>query len=203
MAADMDAYAHFFVPGATGAPLLFIFHGTGGDEKQLLPIAQEILPTAGIVSPRGDVDERGAKRFFRRLGEGDYDMDDLSRAAEKMRMFVRAHVAEQKPSRVLGFGYSNGANILASVVFADPALFDAAVLMHPLIPFKPRISGDTFATRVLITAGKADPLCPPDLTNRLLAYLTAAGASVEIAWHGGGHELRSEEIEAARRFLTA
>ena len=68
-------------------------------------------------------------------------MDDLARATDKMAGFVRAHVEAAKPSAVLGLGYSNGANILASVLFAGPALFDAAVLMHPLIPFEPEIEG--------------------------------------------------------------
>lgn len=103
----------------------------------------------------------------------------------------------------MGLGYSNGANILASVVFADPTLLDAVALMHPLIPFEPSIDGETLATRVLVTAGKADPICPPELTNRLLAYLTAAGAPTEVVWHSGGHELRPEEIDAARSFFAA
>ncbi|MFP3339531.1 hypothetical protein R0J91_16255, partial [Micrococcus sp. SIMBA_131] len=91
-----------------------------------------------IVSPRGDVSEQGAARFFRRTGEGVYDMDDLARATDRMRECIAAHVQREKPSALLGLGYSNGANILASVIFAAPQLFDAAVLMHPLIPFAPR-----------------------------------------------------------------
>ena len=98
-------------------------------------------------------------------------MDDLARATDKMAAFVRAHVEAQKPSTVLGLGYSNGANILASMLFADPALFDAAVLMHPLIPFEPDVKGSLAGRRVLITAGRRDPICPPNLTARLEAHL--------------------------------
>lgn len=198
-----DAYIHTLLPGAPGSPLLFAFHGTGGDERQLVPLAGELLPGAAVVAPRGDVSEYGAARFFRRTGEGVYDLGDLARATGKMAGFVKAHVAAAaQPSPVVGLGYSNGANILASVIFDEPGLFDAAVLMHPLIPFEPRVKGSLSGKRLLTTAGRRDPICPPDLTMRLDAHLRAAGADVTLEWHEGGHELRPNEIEAARRFLA-
>lgn len=196
-----DSYIQKLLPGVPGGPLLFTFHGTGGDESQFLGLARELVPEATIVSPRGDVSEYGAARFFRRTGEGVYDMEDLARATEKMAAFVRAHVEAAKPSAVLGLGYSNGANILASVVFADPALFDATVLMHPLIPFEPQVKGDLAGRRVLITAGRRDPICPPNLTARLEAHLRTRGADAKVEWHEGGHEIRENEIAAARLFL--
>jgi len=198
-----DAYIHKLLPGAPGGPLLFVFHGTGADENQLAGLGRDLVPDATVVSPRGDVSEHGAARFFRRTGEGVYDMDDLARATQKTTAFVRAHVEAAKPSRVFGLGYSNGANILASAVFAQPALFDAAVLMHPLIPFEPRIEGSLAGRHLLITAGRRDPICPPSLTARLEAHLRAAGADVTVEWHEGGHEVRPGEIEAARRFFAA
>src|SRR4029450_8797413 len=96
----------------------------------------------------------------------------------------------------------NGANILASILFTDPGLFDAVVLMHPLIPFEPESTGSLANVSVLIPAGRRDPICPPDLTLRLEAYLKAMGANVAIEWHDGGHELRQNEIDAAAKFLT-
>lgn len=197
-----DAYVHKLLPGTPGGPLLFTFHGTGGDENQLISLGRELMPAATVVSPRGDVSEMGAARFFRRTGEGVYDMADLARATEKMTGFVRSQVESANPSSVLGIGYSNGANILASAVFADPELFDAVVLMHPLIPFEPEIAGSLAGKRVLITAGQRDPICPPNLTSRLESYLRAEGADVTVVWHGGGHEVQPAEIEAARKFLA-
>jgi phospholipase/carboxylesterase len=196
-----EAYTHKLVAGDPNGVLLFAFHGTGGDENQLVGIGRELLPGATVISPRGDVSEFGAARFFRRTGEGIYDMDDLARATEKMAGFIAAHIDAAKPSTVAGIGYSNGANILASVLFARPDLFDAAVLMHPLIPFEPKMGGQLDGC-VLITAGRRDPICPPNLTSRLEAYLRAAGADVTLVWHEGGHEVRPEEIEAARHFLA-
>jgi phospholipase/carboxylesterase len=196
-----NAYIHQHVPGEPGGTLLFAFHGTGGNEHQMIGLAREFMRGATIVAPRGDVSESGAARFFRRTGEGMYDMYDLERATEKMAAFVDAHVAATRPSLVAGIGYSNGANILASLLFARPHLFHSAVLMHPLIPFQPKIEG-LLGSRVLITAGRRDPICPSGLTNRLDADLRAAGGDVTLVWHEGGHEVRPEEIDATRRFLT-
>ncbi|RWO31581.1 MAG: alpha/beta hydrolase [Mesorhizobium sp.] len=202
-----DAYTYRTLPGSPDGSLLFVFHGTGADENQLLSLGRDLAPQATIVSPRGDVSEDGAARFFRRTGEGVYDMDDLARATDKMIGFVKAHIGAHveasQPASVLGLGYSNGANILASVVFAAPSLFDAAVLMHPLIPFEPEIEGSLAGRRILVTAGRRDPICPPNLTSRLEAHLRADGADVTVEWHDGGHEVQSNEIEAARRFLSA
>lgn len=199
-----DSYIHEVLPGEADGPLVFAFHGTGGDENQLLGFARELVPGATIVSPRGDVSEMGAARFFRRTGEGVYDMDDLDRATGRMAGFVKAHVEAVKPSRVLALGYSNGANILVSVLFAEPGLFDAVALMHPLIPFEPDVKGSLSGRHVLITAGRRDPICPPEITSRLDAYLRASGADVRLEWHEGGHEVRPNEIEAVKSlFATA
>ena len=113
---SINSYTHKMLPGSPGGPLMFLFHGTGGDENQLVGLGQDLLPGATIVAPRGDVSEYGAARFFRRTGEGVYDMADLARGTAKMAAFVKAHVAAAKPSQVIGLGYSNGANILASAI---------------------------------------------------------------------------------------
>ena len=199
---SLDAYIHRHHPGGPGRPLMFLFHGTGGDEDQLVALGPELIPGAGIVSPRGDVLEHGAARFFRRMGEGVYDLDDLARRTERMAAFMEAHVAAERPSAVIGVGYSNGANILASVIFRRPALVDAAVLMHPLIPFEPKVEGGLAGKRLMLTAGRKDPICPPQLTARLESHLAALGADVGVEWHEGGHEIRPSEIAAAAAFLA-
>jgi phospholipase/carboxylesterase len=199
----MDSYIFKSIDGPSGGPLLFLLHGTGADENQFLGLGRDLLPDASLVSPRGDVSEHGAARFFRRTGEGVYDMDDLGRATEKMAAFIRDQVEQRQPSSVLGLGYSNGANILTSTLFATPGLLDAVVLMHPLIPFEPKVEGDLSGTRILMTAGRRDPICPPHLTSRLEAHLRHLHAQVELLWHEGGHEIRQAEIAAAGDFLGA
>ena len=199
----MSDYIYREAKGAAGAPLLFVFHGTGGDENQFFDLGGELLPGARIVAPRGDVSEGGALRYFRRTGEGRYDMADLALRTGTMIEFIKARIAESQPSRVIGLGYSNGANILASVQFAAPELFDAAVLMHPLIPFQPAPTPGLKGRSVLVTAGRRDPIAPAAATQQLVDYFTAQGAAANVFWHDGGHELRPEELREAQRFVGA
>jgi phospholipase/carboxylesterase len=195
------SYTHRLHAGAPGKPVLFVLHGTGGDENQFFEFGRRLLPEATIVSPRGDVSEHGAARFFKRTGEGVYDMADLKRATEKMAAYVRGLAADHMASNILGLGYSNGANILASVLSAH-GIFDAAALMHPLIPFEPPANPELKDRKVLITAGERDPICPAPLTKALASYYERQGASVRMEWHEGGHDIRPGEIEAICAFLA-
>ncbi|MFS8044365.1 alpha/beta hydrolase [Rhizobium sp. BR 314] len=196
------SYVHRLKAGASGKPIFFTFHGTGGDENQFFDFAARLLPEATIVSPRGDVSEHGAARFFRRTGEGVYDMADLARATEKMASYVSGLAAEYGASQVIGLGFSNGANILANVLIEHGDLFDAAVLMHPLIPFQPKDNGRLQGKRVLITAGERDPIAPAPVTQALADYFVQQDAQVTLDWHPGGHDIRPNEIEAIRTFLA-
>ncbi|MEM1376008.1 MAG: N-acetyltransferase [Pseudomonadota bacterium] len=203
MANDRYTYAEKsgaeYVPGG---PLFFVFHGTGGNEIQFLDVATELMPTAHVISPRGDVSEMGALRFFRRAAEGVYDFDDLAKRTSNMKSFVEAHVEHHKPSAVIGLGYSNGANILALVMDQAPALFDHAMLMHPLVTWEFPMVGDMNNSRILITAGGRDPICPPDMTGKLAEMFERRGAAVQTFWHAGGHEIAPAEFEAIREFAA-
>ncbi|QLF69717.1 alpha/beta hydrolase [Peteryoungia desertarenae] len=198
---SLDAYHHLYQAPEPGEPLVFAFHGTGGDEHQFPGLVKQILPLAGFVSPRGDVSEHGANRFFRRTGEGIYDMADLAARRRAMAGFIRAHKDRHPATPIYGIGYSNGANILASVLFEEPDLIDRAVLMHPLIPWTPEPQPGLASVSLLVTAGARDPICPPALTKALIDYLEAQGGDVQSVTHSGGHEIQKVEIEAIADFL--
>ena len=189
--------------GAPGAPLLITAHGTGGTEAQFHALGDELVPGAHVVSPRGDVDEQGHLRFFRRSAEGVYDMDDLARATAKMAGFIAAERDRTGADTICALGYSNGANILAATAMAHPGLMDALVLFHPLIPWTPDPQPGLAGTRVLVTAGERDPICPAPLTRSFLSWLRAQGAEVTEHWHPGGHDLHPEELTAAQAHLRA
>jgi phospholipase/carboxylesterase len=196
-----DDYIHVDLPGAAPtAPALVLLHGTGGDETQFIELGAELMPGARRIGVRGDVSEGGALRYFRRLGEGQYDMADLARATDKLQRFVGR--VRQNAASMTGLGYSNGANILASVLFAAPERFERAVLMHPLIPFDPPAQPGLAGRRILITAGRHDPIAPAAATEALADYFTSQGAEVQLAWHSGGHEICRDELLAARDFLA-
>ncbi len=189
--------------GGDNAPLFLTFHGTGGTEDQFHGLASSLLPGAHVTSPRGDVSEQGALRYFRRTGEGVYDMDDLALRSRAMAAFIEAEKAATTPPRTLALGYSNGANIAASVAMHRPDLMDELILLHPLIPFTPEPAPGLKGRRILITAGKRDPICPAPLTQALADWLGAQGADVTLHWHAGGHEIAQSELGAIQGFLAA
>jgi phospholipase/carboxylesterase len=201
----LDSHIHLFRAGADGDPrTLLMLHGTGGDEASFAELAPVLAPGAALLSVRGNVSEHGMNRFFRRRAEGVYDMADLALRTQALGAFVEAAIRhyEIERERLIGVGYSNGANILANLLFEEPALLPAAVLMHPLIPFAPADQPGLAGRRILITAGERDPICPPAATRALLDYFERQGASAELVFHPGGHELRESELDAARSFVA-
>jgi phospholipase/carboxylesterase len=196
-----EGYVTADIAGASNdAPAFFLFHGTGGDEHQFIDLAAELLPGARRIGVRGDVSEGGALRYFRRVGEGRYDMADLTRATKKLASWVPQAAREGER---IALGYSNGANIIAATLFEVPETFDAAVIMHPLIPFTPAPQPGLRGKRIMITAGRRDPIVPVHSVDLLVAYLKQQGAEVTLFWHEGGHEIRREELLAVRDFLEA
>jgi len=188
--------------GAQGAPLLFTFHGTGGTEAQFHQLGQDLVRGAHVVSPRGDVSENGALRYFRRTAEGVYDMDDLAHRTAAMADFIAAEKKAVGAPSVIGLGYSNGANILANVALNRPDLVDDLILLHPLIPFDPKPQPGLDGRRILVTAGKRDPICPAEMTRSFVDYLQRQGAYLSEHWHDGGHELQQTELDAIARFIS-
>jgi phospholipase/carboxylesterase len=189
---------------ADGATLL-VLHGTGGDENDMIPLARRILPHSNILSPRGNVLENGAPRFFRRLSEGVFDMNDLVSRTDELAEFVRRASSAYgfNPRRVVALGYSNGANIAASVLLMHPRLLSGAVLLRPLIPFEVQSVPELSGTKVLIEAGTEDAMIPRELVERLARVLEKGRAEVTIRWQKGvGHSLSEQDVEIAARWAS-
>ena len=197
-------HVHVFEPAtAAGAPTLLMLHGTGGDEHDLVPVGRALWPGAAILSPRGKVLERGMPRFFRRFAEGVFDLDDLRLRTGELADFVAAAAAQYgfDPARVAAAGFSNGANIAASLLLLRPATLCAAALFSPMVPLEPDPLPDLRAAPVLVSAGKRDPLVPPENTEALAELLRRAGAAVTVRWTEGGHSLTGDDIIAAAEWL--
>ncbi|WP_423823689.1 alpha/beta hydrolase [Salinisphaera sp. SPP-AMP-43] len=195
------SYTAYRQAGEADAPIVMAFHGTGGDETQFIDLVRQINPRAGLVAPRGDVSEGGALRFFRRTGEGIYDMADLAKRTQRMAAFIAA-TRDSHPGRpIQALGYSNGANILAAVMFEKPWLFERVALLHPLIPWTPPAQPALDGLRVFVSAGRHDPICPPALTDALIEWLHTQGTAVEPLITNGGHDVSQPELDALQRFL--
>jgi predicted esterase len=205
---DALGFIHRYVPPVAGAELasgvtLLLLHGTGGDEEDLVPLGRALLPGAGLLSPRGKVLERGMSRFFRRIAEGVFDQDDLARRTRELGDFIEAAVRVYGLSRdgIVAVGFSNGANIAASLLLRRPGLLRGAVLLSPMIPFEPDRLPDLAGTAVFLGAGRADPIAPPAQVERLGELLRQSGAAVTIHWETGGHTVAQGEVDAAQQWL--
>ncbi len=196
-------FVHRFFPGESGVTLLLL-HGTGGDENDLVPLGRELAPGAGILSPRGKVSEYGAARFFRRLAEGVFDEEDLVRRTHELAGFIRASAEEYgfDLSRLAAVGYSNGANIAASLMLLHPGLLRAAVLFRAMVPFEPGETPDLSGMPIFLAAGRGDRMIPPERTERLAEILREAGADLDLRWRDTGHGLTYEEVAEAREWLS-
>jgi phospholipase/carboxylesterase len=191
---------HIFQKGAhLSAPTLVLFHGTGGTEKDLLPLANKISPASSVLSLRGNVSENGMPRFFKRLAEGVFDIEDLILRTKEVNDFLD-QAAEQyyfDRGNLVAVGYSNGANIAGSLLFHYEHALKGAILHHPMVPRRgielPNLAG----IPVFIAAGTNDPLCQPQESVDLEKLLSEAGASVTLHWEDFGHQLTSSEVEAA------
>lgn len=198
-------FIHTYVPPSDpeSRDTILLLHGTGGDEESLLPVAARILPRAAVLSPRGKILENGMPRFFRRFAEGVFDLEDLRFRTEELAAFIeeasRVYGIDRK--RLIAIGYSNGANIAASLLLTFPGILPAAVLFHPMVPFTPEPLPDLSGTDILITAGTNDPVVDPEGTKEFVRLFKESGARVKIFWHDSGHSLIREELTAARSFL--
>jgi phospholipase/carboxylesterase len=196
-------FVHRFFPGETGMTLLLL-HGTGGDENDLVPLGRELAPNAAILSPRGKVSEYGAARFFRRLAEGVFDQEDLVFRTHELADFIEAAAEEYgfDLSELVAVGYSNGANVAASLMLLHPGLLRAAVLFRAMVPFEPGETPDLSGMPVFLAAGRTDQMIPPENTERLAEILRAAGADFDLRWRNTGHPLTYEEVAEAKEWLS-
>jgi predicted esterase len=203
MATSLDFVHVYEPPSGAGRPTLLMLHGTGGNEHDLVPAGRVLLPGAGILSPRGKVLERGMPRFFRRLAEGVFDLDDLKFRAAELAAFVAAAAAHYRfdPARVVAMGFSNGANIASSLLLLSPGTLKAAALFSPMVPFVPDPLPGLQGVDVFVSAGKRDPLVSPENTAQLAALLESCGASVLVRWTEGGHSLGPEDVDAGAAWV--
>jgi|SRR5690625_44517 len=183
-------------------PTLLLLHGTGGNEFDLLPIAEQIDGEASVLSVRGNVLENGMPRFFKRLAEGVFDEEDLVFRTEELNKFLD-HAAEKyefNRSSMIAIGYSNGANIAASLLFHYEDALKGAILHHPMVPRRGIQLPNLQDISVFIAAGKNDPICPPEESEELQSLLKKANAKVELFWLNGGHQLVTEEVIEAKKW---
>lgn len=199
---DKAGFVHAFEPGdADRAPLLLL-HGTGGDERDLLPLGRSLAPGATLISPRGKVLEGAMPRFFRRLAEGVFDEDDLKLRTDELAAFVAQIRGGHGLEAPIALGFSNGANIAASLLLRHPGVLGGAVLIRAMPPYAEPPTADLAGTPVLLLNGAFDPVVPEATAKRLAADLESAGAQLTRHVLPAGHALSQADLGIAGGWLS-
>lgn len=203
---DLDTWPHLYTEGATAdAPVVLTLHGTGGDERDILPLAVALMPSAAVLSPRGRVREGPANRWFCRLGEGVFDVDDvIARAAELSAFVVAAcerYALQGRP--LIATGFSNGANMAIATALLHPEVICRVVAFSGMHPFAEReLGGSSRGVELLLLNGDRDPMAPTASVGQLERFALARGASVTRHTRPGGHGIDQSELDAAREWIT-
>jgi phospholipase/carboxylesterase len=207
--AQQLGFTHRFIPSGAGNDkaakvTLLLLHGTGGNEDDLLPLGRELDPNAALLSPRGKILEGGRiPRFFRRVAEGVFDIDDLKFRTHELADFVEtaSRVYGFDARKVIAVGYSNGANIAASILLLRPQTLSGAILFRAMMPLVPEMIPDLSYKRIFMSSGLKDPIATKQEAERLSNLLKKAGANVVLQWQNSGHELTQYDIQAAKQWL--
>lgn len=204
MPATLESHVHRWEPAQQAPRTLLLLHGTGGDENDLVDLARSIDPAASLLSPRGNVLENGAPRFFRRLREGVFDLPDLRARTAALADWIRAAIAHYQidPTTLYALGYSNGANTAAALMLLHPGVIRGGILMRAMMPIDPDTPPQLTGNRVLLLTGAADPIVPPAGADRLETALTAAGATVSHQRLRASHQLTHDDLSLSRAWIA-
>lgn len=202
---DDLGFIHRFIPAEDqSAGTLLVLHGTGGNENDLVGIGQAIAPGVAILSPRGNVLENGAPRFFRRIAEGVFDPKEVRSRGEELARFIRAAVITYRldPSRIFALGYSNGANIASTVMLIEPGTIQGSILFRPMLVYEPSETSDLSGSSVFMSAGRMDPIVPTTSVEQLAEMFRSANAEVTLKWQLAGHNLVPSEVREASEWFA-
>ncbi|TKV28947.1 alpha/beta hydrolase [Arthrobacter sp. NamB2] len=201
-----QTWPHLFEAGTAGSPVLLLLHGTGGDEHDLLPLADRLAPGAGYLAPRGPVQEHGMNRWFRRFGEGVFDVDDVVRRAAELAGFVeraRSHYGFGD-RQLVAVGFSNGANIALAMALLHPQAAPRTIAFSGMYPLEGRtIDADLSGTAVALFNGTSDAMAPIDSAIRVGSILESRGAEVDRNVREGGHGIHPTEVAGAAAWITS
>lgn len=200
-----NTHKHIFIKGTTPNKVIVLFHGTGGNEHDLINVGRHIDSEASILGVRGNVLEAGMPRYFKRLAEGVFDEEDLFFRADELHRFLTDSLQHYAPERelVIAVGYSNGANIAATLLLKHEHIFNQAILFHAMVPYRNDDKQFLNNTQIFIGAGTNDSIIPKNETEELIEVLRKQGASVTEKWYGFGHQLTMDEVDAAREWYIS
>jgi phospholipase/carboxylesterase len=193
---------HIYIPNEDAEETLVLFHGTGGDEYDLIEFAKALEIKVNILSLRGEVNENGQNRFFKRKAMGIFDEVDLTLRTHQIHEDIIELSKEYSfdLSKTYALGYSNGANMIASILFIYNDLFFKSALLHPMFPIEhngPNLENH----EVFISAAQNDSICPFNKAIRIKEHLESKNSKVRLFETYQGHQLTQEEFRAIKNWF--
>lgn len=195
-------YEYIYKEAQPGHPVFILLHGTGGDEQNLLPVAEVLDTEAGVLSIRGNVSENGMNRFFKRHGEGNYDVEDLMRRGQELYEFIEEKAEEHDFSLedAIYFGFSNGSNIAINMMLLDESKVNKAMLYAPMYPIDIEETVGLPEAKVFLSMGENDPIVPRAESDRVINIFKDLNADVTEFWVNS-HELNGDNLLAGKQWL--
>jgi phospholipase/carboxylesterase len=191
-------------PEQPNGETLVLLHGSGGNEMTLLPLAQQIAPSATLLAVRGRVIQDGVTRWYRRVTPVRFDQKDIRAEADAFATFLEA-AAEAYGldlARTTFIGYSNGANLVAALSLLHPGLVQRAALLRSMpVLDKPPVA-DLAAADFLVVAGRDDRLYAR-YAPALEKMLRQARAHVTAHLIPAGHGLDDQDARLVGEWLAA
>lgn len=196
-------YEYIFNQGKAGEPVFVLLHGTGGDETNLIPVTQALNSDATILSIRGNVNENGMNRYFKRHGEGHYDVEDLNKRGKELHDFIvkKSEEYDFSLNDVILFGFSNGSNIGINMLLLEEAAFNKGMLFAPMYPVDLIDDKDLSDAKIFLSMGENDPIVPKEESDRVIELFKSRGANVAQVWVNS-HEINEKNILSAKAWLT-
>ena len=194
---------HIFKQGEQGKPVFLLLHGTGGDERDLLPLAEMLDPSYNVLSVKGEISENGMARYFKRRAEGDYDLEDLEYRGQELYDFIKESSKEYEFNleAVIPVGFSNGSNMAINLILRESTPFQKALLFAPLYPLDLQDNQKDLSNfKVFLSMGKQDPIVTQEQSERVIEIFKVRGAEVHETWVNS-HEITQEAVLAAKEIL--
>ena len=195
-------YEYIYNEGKAGKPVFILLHGTGADERNLLPVAEVLDAEATVFSIRGNVSENGMNRYFKRHAEGQYDVEDLMKRGQELKQFIEEKAEEYgfALENAIYIGFSNGSNIAINMMLLDDSKVNKGMLFAPMYPIDTEEVKDLPDTKVYLSMGENDPIVPRAESDRVINIFKDLGADVTEFWVNS-HELNGESLLAGKQWL--
>lgn len=183
---------HLFINGTDN--LFVLFHGTGGNESDLLFLTGELDSHASVISFLGNVGIGKNRRFFNPLVNGKLDKQDYSEKIEKfLKNWDLMDISKYK--NITFIGYSNGANFTLGLLEKRPDIANTTILLHPS-NFDWQFLKKPEKNKIIATTGALDLMAPAADVVKLKTQLSGISyEEFQIIMLDSGHEITNKEIE--------